>query len=272
MIGLVEYVPLVSYRLWFMTTLTLVGIGRVDGVEVAPQANFSRAHLCDSGADRSMCANVRVEYRLPWPHPEPEKLSTVLVILPGRVPLVPHRSADDGLGGCRQCSQRVCFWRSLSVRSRAWLGSGGHFRCLVRCLLIWHSDMCWYPSELYLPPLAPKLFECLNSLGQNVLPGRVLGVPNGLDSGLVVSEYSGAPVWRDAYWRCVEYYLYCKHEPSELCRVHRGGPGCTHILNSLRPGPVGVVYALQQPRRRGRQCHFCRYRRIAFLARWHRAP
>ncbi|GFF62691.1 hypothetical protein IFM51744_11011 [Aspergillus udagawae] len=61
-----------------MTTLTLVGIGRVDGVVVGPQANFARVHLCDGGADRSVCANVRVEYRLPWPHPEPKKLSTVL--------------------------------------------------------------------------------------------------------------------------------------------------------------------------------------------------
>jgi hypothetical protein len=34
-----------------MTTLTLAGIGRVDGVEVGPQANFARAHLCDGGAD-----------------------------------------------------------------------------------------------------------------------------------------------------------------------------------------------------------------------------
>ena len=146
-----------------------------------------------------MCANVCVEYRLLWPHPKPKELSSVLGVLLGRVSLASHRSTDDGLGGCRECSQKVCFWRPLSVRSRTWISSGGLFRCLVGCLVTWHSDMCWNPSELYLPPLAPKLFEYSNSLGQNILPAWVLRVPNGLDSGLVVSEYSGASVWRDVY-------------------------------------------------------------------------
>ena len=45
-----------AYRLRFESTLALVRFGLVDGVEVRAQADLACAHLCDHGADSSVCA------------------------------------------------------------------------------------------------------------------------------------------------------------------------------------------------------------------------
>lgn len=83
-----------------MATLTFVRIGLVDGVEVGLEANLACTHLRDYRANCPVCANVRVEYRLPLSHPELKELSTVLGVLPSFVPLTSYRSTNGGLDGC----------------------------------------------------------------------------------------------------------------------------------------------------------------------------
>lgn len=58
------------HRLRFVAALTFVRIALVNRVEVGPEANLACTHLCDYRANCPVDANVRVEYRLPWSHPE----------------------------------------------------------------------------------------------------------------------------------------------------------------------------------------------------------
>ncbi|PMD20133.1 hypothetical protein NA56DRAFT_185954 [Hyaloscypha hepaticicola] len=48
-------------RLSSATTLALVGVGLVNSVEVGTEADLARTHLCDHGADRSVCVFVDFE-------------------------------------------------------------------------------------------------------------------------------------------------------------------------------------------------------------------
>ena len=51
-------------------------------------------------------------------------------------------------------------FKSNQVHHRIrYYGTALLFRCLVGCLVTWHSDMCRNPSEFYVPPLASKRFE-----------------------------------------------------------------------------------------------------------------
>ena len=42
-----------AHRLAPVAALALVGVGLVDGVEVCPEANLARTHLCNHRADHS---------------------------------------------------------------------------------------------------------------------------------------------------------------------------------------------------------------------------
>lgn len=70
----------VSYCLRFIATLTLVGVSLVDSVEVGPQANLARTHLCDCRTNCSVCPGICIEYHFPGPHSESNELSTVFAL------------------------------------------------------------------------------------------------------------------------------------------------------------------------------------------------
>lgn len=71
------------HRLSSAATLALVGIGLVNGVEVGTEADLARTHLCDHGADRSVCVFVDFECVFSRPGAEPKELSTMFRVFPG---------------------------------------------------------------------------------------------------------------------------------------------------------------------------------------------
>jgi hypothetical protein len=76
-----------------------VGVGLVDGVKIRAQADLACAHLCDRGADRSMCSNVCVKDRFSRTDPKSKKGSAVLRAFPRRLSFAFHRLTDGGFRG-----------------------------------------------------------------------------------------------------------------------------------------------------------------------------
>ena len=68
----------VSYSLRSAPALALVGFGLVDRMKVGPEADFSRSHLCDHGAERPMRSVMCFERRLARSRSEPEEFPAVL--------------------------------------------------------------------------------------------------------------------------------------------------------------------------------------------------
>jgi len=219
----------------------LVGVGSVNSMEVGPKANFACAHLRDHRADRPVRAVVYLECSLAWSHAESEQVSAVFGGLPGLLPLFLHCLADNRFGrGCK-CLER---WRL-----RWWLGCRPRVRVVAGCFLgrsvrgfvPRHADVCGDPTKLHLPSEVAKFVECSDRLDQYVLAGRGLGVPYGLDGGLIVGEY-GAPC------RCVRRCVHIKHqlqgqyEPSQLCRVYSGRARCAHVFCSLCADTAELYY------------------------------
>ena len=71
------------YRLSSAAALVFVCVGLVNSVEVGTEADLAYAHLCDHGADRSVCVFVDFECVFSRPDAEPKELSTMFRAFPG---------------------------------------------------------------------------------------------------------------------------------------------------------------------------------------------
>ena len=89
-----------SYRLWPISALALVGVGLVNGIEICPQADLAGAHLCDNRADCFMCADMCFKKPFPWLDSKSIELSTMLGIFLGELLFVFHFPPD---GEFRRC-------------------------------------------------------------------------------------------------------------------------------------------------------------------------
>lgn len=72
----------VANRLVSMATRALVCVGFLDGVEICPETDLARTHLCDHRANRSVYARVRGEYAFARPDSEFEEFSSLFGLFP----------------------------------------------------------------------------------------------------------------------------------------------------------------------------------------------
>lgn len=122
-----------SYGLLSIAAGAIVGVGLVDGVEIAAQTNLAGPHLCDDRADGSVGSSVRGEGPFSGPDPKPKKVPAVLSGRPRLLPFSSHGLSDGRFDGGHESARGFWYEWPVYVCSRIWVVAGRFFGSVVGC-------------------------------------------------------------------------------------------------------------------------------------------